>query len=189
MKELVIKDTKDELAAFQWGRLSVYFIVFGVFGWAFETAYVWIRFGRFTYRGYLFSHISFIWGLPFIEMYAIGGIIVLMLFHQLEKRPIKLFFLGSVAMTIFELIGSYFCTFFFQKSFWNYSNELLNFDGRICLIASIGWGILSVIAICVIKPIIEKIYDVLKEKSIMQYCTTVFMVYMFICAFYKYILL
>jgi len=70
-------------------------------------------------------------------------------------------------MTIFELISSYFGEFVLHKVYWDYTADILNFQGRICLRSSMAWGILSVLAVEFLKPKLELIYT--KEKHIKNY--------------------
>lgn len=184
--------------------LFTYFIICAFFGWIFETMAVLIQTGRLTDRGYLFvqkplsyyfiflKNIPFIrdipvvWGLPIIEMYGVGGIIVVFLFGHLKNRPVILFFMGMVFMTFFELATSYLCDYVLHRSFWDYSKEFLNFQGRICLRSSLVWGLLSVFAVKFLIPMLEFIYVDVKKIKHYKMIISIFIAYTFICAIYKY---
>ena len=45
---------------------------------------------------------------------------------------------------------------FFKIRWWDYSKEPYNIQGRICLAASIFWGLLSILFMRDIHPFIEK---------------------------------
>ena len=62
-------------------------------------------------------------------------------------------------MTIFELIGSYWCQYVLHKTYWNYSNEFMNFQGRISLRSSITWGFLTLFVVKYITPKINNFYN------------------------------
>ena len=146
-------------------------MIFAFFGWIFETTAVFVLTGHFTDRGFFFigndisRYIPFItgfpiiWGLPIIDMYGIAGLIIVSLFYKIKDYTILLFFLGIIAMTIFELIGSYWCQYVLHKTYWNYSNEFMNFQGRISLRSSITWGFLTLFVVKYITPKINNFYN------------------------------
>ena len=43
----------------------------------------------------------------------------------------------------------------FHTSWWDYSDKKFNFQGRICLGASLGWGVFTVILFRVLHPVVE----------------------------------
>ena len=45
----------------------------------------------------------------------------------------------------------------FHTSWWDYSDQKFNFQGRICLGVSLGWGVLTVLLFRVIHPLVEKL--------------------------------
>ena len=187
-------------------NIFTYFIICAFLGWIFETMAVLIQTGSLTDRGFLFiqkslsyyfvflknipfiGNIPFVWGLPIIEIYGVGGIIIVFLFGQLKNRPITLFFIGMILMTFFELLTSYLCDYVLHHSYWNYSNEFLNFHGRICLRSSLAWGVLSVFAVKFLMPILEFIYADVKKIKHYKIIITILIVYTFICMIYKYFL-
>lgn len=188
-------------------RYLFYFLTFSFIGWVFETLAVFVTSGKLTARGYFFigprlieafktSNFNLfslpgpgpvIFGLPAIEMYGIGGLLIIILLKRYKSSLLKTFVYGALVMTVFELIGSYWCDFFLGRKYWNYHKEFLNFEGRICLQSSIAWGILAVIAINLFEPILEKLYDRVKKKNHYQIVLLFFGVLMIFCACIKYI--
>lgn len=180
------------------------FIAFSFIGWMFETAAVLIFKGSFTFRGYLFegpplgeiipvlsqtqfAHIPTAWGLPLIEMYGIGGIIVLIMFPESGQNFIKVFLVGMIILTIFEYFGSLFCEYVIGKVYWDYSGKFLNFQGRVCLSSSLAWGFLAVFATNYLEPAIEKYY-LLFNKRVHFHCVTILILFtMGLLASYKYL--
>jgi len=92
-------------------------------------------------------------------------------------------------MTLFELMASYFCDYVLHHTYWNYSKDFLNFQGRICLRSSLAWGGLSVFTVEFLISKLELIYA--EEKKIRHFKTIIriFIAYTFICVFYKIIYL
>ena len=180
-----------------------YFISCAFIGWIFETLFVLIQTGHMTERGLLFinhnpgqyfpflnsvpllANIPLFWGLPIIEIYGIGGCIIVFCLGKLKNIP-AIFFIGLVILTLLELGTSYICEIVAHKQYWDYSADFLNFQGRICLRSSIAWGILSVFTIKFLKAKMDLIWK--KEKSIRNYkvVTTLLFAYTIFCMILKY---
>ena len=67
---------------------------------------------------------------------------------------------GSVTEYMVSLIGDK----VFNTSWWDYSGEFLNLNGRISLIYSIIWGLLALYLIKFANPKIDKFIDFIKSK-------------------------
>ena len=171
-------------------HLFSYFISCAFLGWIFETTAVLILSHHLTARGFLFitKNFPFVWGLPIIEIYGIGGCLIVLFFGKI-KNSVFLFFVAMISMTVFELISSYFCSDILHHAYWDYRNEFLNFQGRICLRSSITWGIISVLTIKYLTSKFEWIYA--EEKRIRNYknIVRVVFVYTLICNIYKFVYL
>lgn len=53
--------------------------------------------------------------------------------------------------------------YIFHTSWWDYSKNKFNFQGRICLGASLGWGVFTVILFYVLQPFVEWIVSLYPE--------------------------
>jgi len=161
------------------------FILCGIVGWVYETLFVLIVSGMITDRGILFiSHINgfpIVWGLPFILMYGVGGALLIWCFKPLAKKPVLLFFVAMISMTIFEFLTSYIYELIFNKILWDYSNNFMNFQGRICLGTSIIWGLLGVVSVKVFGPVFHRLYTKIKNEKIMHIILIVLVIYIFVC--------
>ncbi|MCB5953864.1 putative ABC transporter permease [Enterococcus sp. CWB-B31] len=192
-----------------WNRRSIYdllfiFLVCGMLGWIFETIAVYITVGKLTDRGYLFilnklssyfpvlkkypliGNIPLIWGLPLIQIYGIGGVLMTVFFGRLKKHPIRLFFVGAFWMTLFELFSSYLTSWLLGRTYWDYSQEFMNFQGRICLKSTIMWGILSLFAVMLLGPLLDKLYQRFERVTYYKAAVIVLVVYTIICEITKY---
>lgn len=184
-------------------KVFTYFFLCAFVGWVFETSLVFLETGELTDRGLLFierdfsthfnflnnvpyiRNIPFIWGLPLIEIYGLGGTIVLFVMKKFEHRTWKLFFIGAGLMTLLELSASYFCDYILHQTFWDYSNQFLNFQGRICLISSIMWGLLTIFSLKCLRPKLDKIYEKEKHLKFFKRATIVVALYTLICILFK----
>lgn len=186
-------------------RYFVYFLVCAFIGWIFETLAVYITMGDLTYRGYffvienigdkvgflsntIFAGLPVMWGLPIIEMYGIGGVLVVMTLKKYRHNLLKLFIYGAIYMTIFELVGSYWCEYVIGKEYWTYDTEFLNFQGRICLQSTIAWGLLSVFVIDIFERYLEMFDNFVAEKKHYYLVVNILMGYTVFCALIKYVI-
>ena len=187
-------------------RILTYFIICSFLGWIFETAEILLSTGILTNRGLLFAlkplghyfptlnkfpliaKLPFVWGLPMINIYGFGGTLIYLFLGKMRNQYIKVFFIGMVSMTIFELLGSYLCTEVIHRTFWDYSDRFLNYDGRICLLSSIAWGLLSLFMVDFIAPKIEDLFEREEDKKYFFAIVNIIIVYAIICSIFKYIL-
>jgi uncharacterized membrane protein len=193
----------DKLKKVDFYKVFTYFFLCALIGWIFETTAVFLDTGQLTDRGLLFvekhfnAYFSFlnnvpyiraiplIWGLPIIEIYGIGGIIILFSMGKFKNKIGGLFLIGTVLMTLFELATSFFCDYILHQSFWDYSNQFMNFQGRICLRSSLIWGLLTVFSIKSLRPKLDKIYEKEKHLKIFKKITILVAVYTLSCILFK----
>jgi len=145
------------------------FIACGIIGWIFETTVVLVETGVLTDRGILFisfiGNFPVIWGLPFILIYGVGGAVLIWGFKPLAKNLILLVVVSIISMTLFEYLAAVFCELVLGQKLWDYSNQFMNFQGRICLTSSLAWGVLSILAVKVLGPFFLKLYDKIEQKE------------------------
>ena len=140
-------------------HLFWYFLIFSILGLIIETVYCYIT------SGVLESRKGLIWG-PFCPVYGVCGAGLIFILDKLEiKGFAKLFFAGLIIGSIGEYILSYGLEAVYGMRFWNYEYLQYNLNGRISLIFSIYWGILSVILIKFVKPVIDKFVNKIKSHT------------------------
>ena len=139
-------------------ELTLYFFMFSFVGWICEIIYAYIIEGRFVHRGFING--------PLCPIYGFGAIILILIYDMISKHTksnVIKFVLISAIFTVFEYLVSVIFELIFGIKWWDYSNEFLNFKGRICLMFSIIWGIFGLAFINYIylptKQKIEKIFN------------------------------
>jgi uncharacterized membrane protein len=83
-------------------------------------------------------------------------------------------------MTIFELAVSYFCEFVLHRVFWTY-HEFLNFQGRISVLSSIGWGILSLLTVKKLIPMLNHWYQYTMRWRFTEYIIIAVIIFALFC--------
>lgn len=126
-----------------------FFFLYCFFGWIFESLYVSGKSDRWVNRGFLNG--------PFLPLYGSGAIMLLLLSNGYKSNMLFIYISGFVGGTALEYITGTVMEALFKVRYWDYSNRRFNFRGRICLTASVTWGILAILMVHVIQPSVEKI--------------------------------
>ncbi len=91
--------------------------------------------------------------------------LIFILLHPIKKYWYLVFFLGIILATLLEYITSVLMEFLFHAKWWDYSKNRFNFQGRICLLASIFWGFLSVVDLYVFAPLLDGMLGLISRKN------------------------
>ena len=143
-------------------RILTYFIIYSIAGYIIETL-----FGLFT-KGMLESRKGFLYG-PFCPIYGVGAVAMILGLQCFKKNNYTLFFGGFLVGSIVEYLISYLGEVIFKVNWWDYSNNFLNINGRICFTFSLFWGLLALYLIRHFNPIIDKLIDKIKAKVSINY--------------------
>jgi len=149
-------EKKDKLTIHQtiW-----YFIIFSILGLVVETLYCYAT------TGVIESRKGLILG-PFCPVYGVGATVIIFLLYKLKNHKFKLFFYGGLLGSALEYIMSYILEAFYGTRFWDYSFYKFHLNGRICIVYTLFWGVLTLVLICLIKPNIDKILNKIQLKYI-----------------------
>lgn len=120
------------------------FILYSFFGWIYESCFVSLKNKTLTNRGFLNG--------PIIPLYGSGATIVYLLLAPVQENSVYVFVGGMCIATILEYITSYAMEKLFHAKWWDYSDMKFNFRGRICLLASLFWGFLSILMTEILQP-------------------------------------
>lgn len=153
--------TKSKFSIFDYNfwQILQYFIIYSIIGCIIETLY-----GLLT-KGVIESRQSMLYG-PFCCIYGIGAILLICVPKNMKKNNWALFLTGFVIGSIWEYLVSLVGETIFHVKWWDYSDLAFNINGRICLIFSIFWGILTICLNKVINPTIDNIIEKLPTKKL-----------------------
>lgn len=121
-----------------------YFIIYSVLGWILETTYCFLTTGHLTKRGFFFG--------PLCPIYGFSILIMLLICSEKNKNMIYTMVKCALVATAMEYVTSYWLEHLFNRRWWDYSNMFLNLNGRICIGASLLFGILGGFFIRYIHP-------------------------------------
>ena len=111
------------------------FITFSVFGWLLETGMQLVTEGTLTADSLLSG--------PWCPIYGIYGTLILLLLKRLNKKPVLVFVLNTVLYSIVEYLYSAAYEALTAARINDYSNFLLNLNGRIYLGGAVLYAVLG----------------------------------------------
>lgn len=133
------------------GIISLIIVIGGVFGFIYEYIFYYFNFGMkyFYWKGGNF--------LPWINIYAIGAVMIYFLTYKHRKNPFKVFLISVVSTGILEYFSGLFIYLLCDGlRYWNYNTEILNFgniSGFICFRSVAFFGISALLLMYVIVPL------------------------------------
>ena len=130
-------------------HLMNWLIIYSFFGWVWETCYVSVKSGKFVNRGFING--------PLCTIYGFGAVSVYVILRPFSDNLLYLYLGEVVVATALEYVTAVLMESIFHTSWWDYSDNKFNFQGRICLGASLGWGAFTVILFKVLHPFVESI--------------------------------
>lgn len=180
LKDLFNKYMDDEIKLEKWQSLCVFclIVVFsGFFGWVYEFFFYYLNSGMktFYYRGANF--------LPWINIYATGAIMIILLTKRFKKQPILVFLLSAISTGILEYVAGY-LMYHFDNGIrcWNYNTEILNYgniDGFVCLRSVTFFGLSAILLMYLIVPLFIYISKKASKKTLICISVTLFAIVIF----------
>lgn len=117
----------------------LYFIIYSIFGWICEVIFCSVEARKFINRGFLNG--------PLCPIYGFGALAVIAFLTPFKNSVILVFLLGMLYTSVLEYITSFVMEKLFHSKWWDYSKNKFNINGRVCLLNSILFGLLSVFVI------------------------------------------
>lgn len=136
--------------------LILMFFTFSIIGWLWEGIYDLLRFGVLANHGVLFG--------PWLPIYGFGGVAMYLILNRYRKYPIVVFMGSFVFCTLIEYFTGVYLEYTKGRTWWTYSDMPFNIDGKICLLASLFFGIAGYLLIYLIEPRLRNIYSKLNYK-------------------------
>lgn len=128
-------------------NLAQYFLAFMAYsfvGWAYESLLYTIQEKKVISSGFLYG--------PCCPIYGGGAVIMIFVFYGRTENPLVMLFGGMFLATAVEYATAVILENCFHKKWWDYSKIKYNFQGRICLLAAVCFGVMCLILCKVIHP-------------------------------------
>lgn len=115
-------------AAESYSPLSLIFLFFffSFIGWCWEVGYHLVIDHRFINRGMLFG--------PWLPIYGVGGVMILLVLRHFFERPGKLFFMIMLVCGTIEYLTGWALETIWHTRWWDYREYTFQIQGRVSLI-------------------------------------------------------
>ncbi len=180
MKEIFNKYINNEIKLEKWQKIGIICLVIvisGIFGWIYEYIFYFFNSGmkQFYWRGANF--------LPWINIYATGSIMIILLTHKTKKNPLYVFLISAIStgileyltgLAMYKLMGGIRC--------WDYNTEILNFgniDGFVCLRSVTFFGLSALLLIYCIVPFCIYLSKKMNRHTFMAFSITICFIFLF----------
>lgn len=165
MKKIFNDYLNNSLKLERWQKIGIACLIIvltGLFGWIYEFIFYYFNGGMklFYWRGGNF--------LPWINIYATGSVMILILTHRVKKNPLLVFFIAFISTGILEyLTGLVIFKLFDGARFWDYNTEILNFGnigGFVCLRSVSFFGLSALLLVYLMMPFCIYLSKVVNKK-------------------------
>ena len=158
------------------GIICLIIVISGIFGFLYEFIFYYFDSGMttFYYRGGNF--------LPWINIYAIGAVMIFFLTYKKRKNPLYIFLVSMISTGILEYIGGWFMEHIMNTKCWDYTSEILSFgniNGYVCLRSVLIFGISSLLLIYIIVPLCFCLAKRMKKKHFLILSYTLCAIFLF----------
>ena len=128
-------------------QVFAWFVIYSMVGWIWESTYCTIVEHRWQNRGFLYG--------PVCPIYGTGIVGVMLLWHHTLQNGhtltwYQVFLTVMIGSAILEYTTHWALEKLFHAYWWDYSNMPLNINGRICLPASIFFGLGGLLVVYVL---------------------------------------
>lgn len=132
--------------------IFIWFILYSILGWIYETIYCSVKDLRWDNRGMLNG--------PYCPIYGVGAVLDVLLCGDLPGRA-AVFFVCMIGSAVLEYATSYATEQIFHAVWWDYSKIPLNINGRVCLSCSLCFGAAGLLVLEGIHPYMVRLTDLI----------------------------
>ena len=158
------------------GIFCLIIVISGMFGWLYEVVFYYFNSGmnEIYWRGGNF--------LPWINIYAMGAILIYVLTYKKRKNPLFVFIVSMISTGILEYIGGAFMEHIMHIKCWDYTNEILSFgniNGYVCLRSVLVFGLSALLLMYLIVPLCFYLAKKIPKKAFLIFSYTICAIFLF----------
>ena len=168
---------KFKMERWRWLGVLMLVVVFaGFFGWVYEFIFYYYDrgTGEFYMQGGNF--------LPWINIYAIGAVLIVLSCWRLRRYPWAVFLLAMAVAGIVEFVGGWLVyTIGNGTRYWDYNTEILNFGnigGFVCLRSVLFFGVSALFLMYAVVPVMIWLSRKMSRRAFLVLAISVFAVVM-----------
>lgn len=121
----------------------IWFMLYSMLGWLYETVLCSVQERRWCNRGFLIS--------PCCPIYGVGALLDVLVCSGLPG-PVEVFLACAAGSAVLEYLTALVLEKAFHTTCWDYSTFPLNLRGRICLPASLCFGLGGLVVLYLLQP-------------------------------------
>lgn len=139
------------ISHFDFYEIIFFIIIYSFLGWCCEVIYAFKNQRKFINRGFLHG--------PLCPIYGAGLVSLILLLDSFKGNLFVLFIVATTFISFIEYFTGFLLEKIFKTKYWDYTDDPLNINGRICLHFSLMWGAVSLAIVKIIHPIVSSIVD------------------------------
>ncbi len=152
-------------------NLFLYFIIYSVIGWIYESILCSITGKKLVNRGFLNG--------PLCPIYGSGAMVILLVFYGQDTALLPLFLSSMILTSVVEYITSVLLEVFFNAKWWDYTDRPFNIHGRVYLTGALVFATLSVVLIRYIHPFMISIIDGLSSNTVILLSISIGLIFLY----------
>ena len=177
MKNTAKTRSKKPLERYQKiGILLLVVVISGFFGWVYEFIFYFFDGGM---NGFYMQGGNF---LPWVNIYAVGALVILLTTWRLRKYPWAVFLISVVTTGVLELVAGWLVYAIGNGTrYWDYNTEIWNFGnigGFVCLRSVLFFGVSALILTYWIVPFCEYLARKMSRKAFLILAISLFSIVM-----------
>jgi len=137
-------------------ELLLFFTIYAFLGWTMETIFASVKAKKFINRGFLTGFFCPIYGVGAILAIQSSKWIDTFLSYNYKSLIVSILF-SILLVTLLEYITGMLLEKIFKCKWWDYSSEVANVKGYICVKYSLLWGVLAFLLVRVLHAVILNI--------------------------------
>lgn len=152
-----------------WREIATWFLIFLAYsclGWLIEIVATLLQHRHIHNRGFLIG--------PICPIYGVGAVIGSWVLSGIDQVWL-IFLLCAIGGGLLEYFTSFWMEAFFHVRWWDYKEQPFNINGRTCLGAMLGIGLLGVLVIEVFTPAMLSFFSGLSDGVIYIVATILLM--------------
>ena len=127
-----------------------FFFLASILGYLWEVVLLLFQDAALYNRGFLYG--------PWLPVYGVGAVLFFLLLRKWRPHPIRVFFSSMSIGAIVELTVGWLLAHIWHTRYWDYSENLWNINGYICLYSVLGFGIAGIFWVCFLSRISGKLW-------------------------------
>lgn len=147
----------------------LYFWIYSFLGWVVESTICSVNERKLINRGFLSG--------PICPIYGFGAMIVILSLTPFLNHPAFLFLDAVVLTSILEYFTSYAMEKLFHARWWDYSRHHFNVNGRICLMSSLFFGVLSLAVMYFLHPGVVYLVGLLPQAALISVSVVILLLF------------